>query len=499
MLMPVILSGGAGTRLWPVSREAYPKPFMRVGDQESLLQKALLRGLAARDVPAGAASAHEGVPCAIVTNKEYYFLTRDEIATLVAPAAGATAASGSADLTLRPTLLLEPAGRNTAPAIALAALWAEATHGAATELLVLPADQLVRDLEGFCAAARTARALARQGRIALFGIQPAVPETGFGYIELGAALPEARSFRVARFVEKPALDKAMEYVASGRHVWNSGMFCFRADTILAALAAHAPDVLAAARLAWQAVRQDGNATDRIDFDAASFAAMPAISIDYAVMEKADNIAVVTCDFGWSDVGSWKSYSEQLPADPDGNTTVGDALLIDAHHCHVQADKRLVAAVGVDNLVVVDTPDALLVASRERAQDVRAVVEHLKERGHESIRLHQTTARPWGTYTVLEEGPRFKIKRIEVKPGQSLSLQLHEHRSEHWVVVSGRASVTNGESEFAVEANESTFIPARVRHRLENRTNEPLVIIEVQCGNYLGEDDIVRFSDLYQRA
>ena len=481
MLMPVILSGGAGTRLWPVSREAYPKPFMRVGDEQSLLQKAVARGLAASDVPNAAL-----LPCAIVTNKEYYFLTRDELAGLPQPPEA--------------TLLLEPAGRNTAPAIALAALWARAIHGADTILLVLPADQLVRDQAAFVRAAAQARTLAAAGQIALFGIQPAMPETGFGYIELGAPLPVERVHAVARFVEKPSLDKAVEYLASGRYVWNSGMFCFRADTILAALERHSPEVLVAAEAAWNAAGAGAApGAGRVDFPAGSFAAMPAISIDYAVMEKADNIAVIACDFGWSDVGSWKSYSEQLPADEHGNTTIGDALLIDAHNCHVQTAGRLVAAVGVDDLVVVDTSDALLVATRERSQDVRAVVERLKLRGHDSVKLHQTTARPWGTYTVLEEGPRFKIKRIMVKPGQSLSLQMHHHRSEHWVVVSGEAWVTNGEHEFVVAANQSTYIPAQARHRLENRTDLPLVIIEVQCGNYLGEDDIVRFSDIYQRA
>lgn len=473
MLMPVILSGGAGTRLWPVSREARPKPFMRVGDSQSLLQKAIARGLAASAMP----------DCAIVTNKDYYFLTQDEIAGMdQAPAA---------------TLLLEPAGRNTAPAIALAALWASAVHGPETILLILPADQLVRDLDRFCSACASAEVLAAQGQLVLFGIEPSVPETGFGYIELGTPLTGSQVHAVARFVEKPSLEKAIEYLASGRHVWNSGMFCFRADAILAALARHCPAVMTAAQACWDGASP--NPSNRIDFGAEGFVAMPGISIDYAVMEHADNIAVVSCDFGWSDVGSWKAYSEQLPADADGNTSIGTPLMIDSHNCHVQSDSRLVATVGVDNLVVVDTADALLVISRERSQDVRAIVDRLKLSGHDSVKLHQTTSRPWGSYTVLEEGPNFKIKHIEVKPGQSLSLQMHHHRSEHWVVVTGTAWVTNGEREFSVEANESTYIPARVKHRLENRGSSALVMIEVQCGPYLGEDDIVRFSDIYQRA
>ena len=475
MLIPVVLSGGSGTRLWPVSREAFPKPFMKLGGELSLLQRTLSRCLPLAD----------GGRAAIVTNREYQFRTREEIDRL--PAARGTAC----------TQLLEPIGRNTAPAIAIAALWAQDVAPGAT-LLVLPADHLIPDEAAFQASARSAAALAAGGALVLFGIHPTGPETGFGYIETGAGLAGSDALRVRRFVEKPDAARALEFLQAGTFVWNSGMFCFTAHAILAALEAHAPDVLAQARLAWAASR--GGATDeRVVLDAAAFGACRDVSIDYAVMERAADVVVLPTRFAWSDIGSWKAVAEQFVPDADGNTTVGEAMFVDAHNTHVQSEDRLVAAVGVDNLLVVDTPDALLVASKDASQQVREIVARLKSRGHEAARLHRTVARPWGAYTVLQEGPRFKIKRIEVRPGHSLSLQMHHHRSEHWIVVSGTAKVTCDERTFLVAANESTFIPIGTRHRLENPGVVDLVMIEVQCGDYLGEDDIVRFEDRYGRT
>jgi mannose-1-phosphate guanylyltransferase/mannose-6-phosphate isomerase len=475
MLIPVILSGGSGTRLWPVSREAFPKPFMKLGGEFSLLQRTLMRSLPLAD----------SGRVAIVTNHAYYFQTRDDLSKL--PSASAVTC----------TQLLEPMGRNTAPAIAVAALWAEQVQPGAT-LLVLPADHLIPDQAAFQDCARSAAAIAATGAMVLFGIHPSAPETGFGYIETGEPVGEAGALRVRRFVEKPDAARALQFVQAGNFVWTSGMFCFRAATIIAALAEHAPDVLEQARVAWGA-SQAGASADKVALEAAAFGRCRDVSIDYAVMEKAGNVVVLPSRFAWSDIGSWKAVSEQYQADSDGNTTMGEAMFVNAHNTHVQSEDRLVAAVGVDNLLVVDTPDALLVAGKDSSQQVKEIVARLKLRGHDAARLHRTVARPWGTYSVLQEGPRFKIKRIEVKPGQTLSLQMHHHRSEHWIVVSGTAKVTCNERTFLVAANESTYIPIGTRHRLENPGVMDLVMSEVQCGDYLGEDDIVRFEDKYGRA
>ena len=474
-LVPIILSGGAGTRLWPLSREAAPKPFMPLPDGETLLAKTAARASALPDV-AGLVT---------ITNRDYYFHTKDVYA-----AAGI-------DLP-RWMYLLEPFGRNTAPAVALGALYADARFGADATLLVLPADHLIRDVDAFAAAVEQATALAHAGWLVTFGIAPSHPETGYGYIECGDALGVAGAFRVRRFIEKPPLADATAYLATGRHVWNSGMFCFAPATILAAFAEHAPVVLDAARAVWRAMQSQGD-TGTLEIDQALFAAVPDISIDYAVMEKAANVAVVRGAFDWSDVGSWQAISALSEPDAKGNRGQGERVAIDTENTFVYAEDRIVATVGVENLVIVDTPDAVLVAHRDHVQRVREVVGELKARGHDAYKFHRTITRPWGAYTVLQEGPGFKIKRIEVKPGGKLSLQLHHRRAEHWVVVSGDAHVTNGERIFTVHTNESTFIPVETRHRLENKGNEPLVMIEVQCGDYLGEDDIVRFDDQYGRV
>lgn len=478
----MILSGGAGTRLWPLSREAAPKPFMPLPDGETLLAKTASRALA---LP--------GIDTFItVTNRDYYFHTKDTYAT-----------AGNVGT---PVYLLEPFGRNTAPAVALGALCAKARGFGDRVLLVMPADHLIRDQRAFADAVTRACRLAASGMLVTFGIAPTHPETGFGYIECGGLIEPAdgrlpAAYSVRRFVEKPAFATAREYVTAGNYAWNSGMFAFTADAIIDAFARHAPGVLAAVRPVAQAIT-DLATSSMLEIDAALFAAVPDISIDYAIMEQAaemGEVAVVRGTFDWSDVGSWQAVAALTAADGEGNAGQGERVAIATRGTYVHAADRIVATVGVENLVIVDTPDAVLVAHRDHLQRVKDVVGELKARGHEAYRLHRTVSRPWGAYTLLEEAPGFKIKRIEVRPGAALSLQLHHRRSEHWVVVRGVARVTNGAREFDVHPNESTFIPIETRHRLENRGSDPLVIIEVQCGDYLGEDDIVRFEDRYGRT
>jgi mannose-1-phosphate guanylyltransferase len=483
-IVPVILSGGAGTRLWPLSREQAPKPFMPLPDGDTLLAKTAARALALPGVR----------DLVTVTNRDYYFHTKDVYAGL----GGAQPASTA--------FLLEPFGRNTAAAVALAAFHVRACHGEDAVMLVLPADHLIRDQAAFAQAVARAAALARTGTLVTFGIIPALPETGFGYIECGERLPDAGAgdtpaFAAKRFVEKPPLAQAREYLAAGNYVWNSGMFCFTAGAILAAFARHAPEIKDAIRPVWNALAARGT-TSMCEIDSALFAAVPDISIDYAVMEKAataGEVTIVRGAFDWSDVGSWQAVSELTEPDAHGNRGQGERVAIATSGTYVHSEDRVVATVGVENLVIVDTPDAVLIAHRDHLQRVKEVVGELKARGHESYRLHRTVARPWGAYTVLQEGPCFKIKRIEVKPGAALSLQLHHRRSEHWIVVDGIARVTRGDKVYDIRANESTYIPIETRHRLENPGTEPLVMIEVQCGDYLGEDDIVRFDDKYGRV
>lgn len=477
-LVPVILSGGAGTRLWPLSREAAPKPFMPLPDGDTLLAKTALRAV---QLP--------GVSSLVtVTNRDYYFHTKDVYA-------------GLGEREPRDAVyLLEPFGRNTAPAVALAAHVVRARHGDDAVMLVLAADHLIRDQASFANAVTRASELARDGHLVTFGITPTLPETGFGYVECGEPLG-ARAFRAMGFVEKPPLARAREFLAAGTHVWNSGMFAFTPATLLAACERHAPAIAQAVRAVWQSLAvHAGDAM--LEIDPAIFASAPDVSIDYAIMEKAaaeGGVAVVRGDFDWSDVGSWQAVSELTPADADGNRGSGERVAIATRGTFVHSVDRVVATIGVENLVIVDTPDAVLVAHRDHLQRVREVVGELKARGHETYKLHRTVTRPWGTYTVLEEGPGFKIKRIEVKPGGQLSLQLHHHRSEHWVVLRGTARVTSGERVFDLPAGESAFIPVETKHRLENPGSEVLAIIEVACGDYISEDDIVRFEDRYGRV
>ena len=468
-LIPTILCGGAGSRLWPVSRETHPKPFIRLADGQSLLQKAFLRGTALPNV----------TEVMTVTNRELLFKTQDDYRAVN-------------DKKLSTSFILEPFGRNTAPAIAAAAMQIAKTHGDDAIMLVLAADHLIADQIAFEAAVHEAIQIAVGGSLVTFGIQPNAPETGFGYIQ-------ADGNRVVRFVEKPSLDKAKAYIAAGDYLWNSGMFCFTAGSLLREMKRHNPEILEFTQTCLaQSQQTTGNGIALTELHAESFALVPDISIDYAVMEKSADVAVVPCNIGWSDIGSWNAISDLSTADAAGNRVEGNALLHDSCDNYIQSDARMVAALGVNNLIIVDTPDALLVAHSDRAQDVKLIYAALKAQGHESYKLHRTVHRPWGTYTVLEEDVGYKIKRIEVKPGASLSLQMHHHRSEHWIVVDGVANVVNGERALSLNANESTYIPAGNKHRLENPGVDTLVMIEVQSGHYLGEDDIVRFEDKYGR-
>lgn len=480
MIIPVILSGGAGTRLWPVSREGHPKPFMALADGQSLLEKTYRRAGAlveAYDQP-------QRAPSITVTNERYVFLCRDE----------------AAQAGIKTSFILEPMGRNTAPAIALAAHQALALYGPDAVLLVLAADHLIVDQAGFVQSVRNAEALARQGYLVTFGVAPTAPEIGFGYIHCADPLVqsgETLGYRVERFVEKPDRVTAQSYLDAGGYFWNSGMFCFRADRFLSELDHCTPDMAAAVQRCWSAMATDAE-KEALVIPAALFAQVPDKSVDYAVMEKSAQVAAVPATFDWSDIGSWNAVSELSEPDAADNRVDGEAMLIDCASSYVRSGHRLIAGIGLNNLMVVDTPDALLIADRDRAQEVKQVAEQLRQQKHETAALHRTVGRPWGTYTVLEESPGFKIKRIVVNPGASLSLQLHHHRSEHWVVVSGIARVTNGDQILDLVHNESTFIKAGEKHRLENPGTEPCVMIEVQCGDYLGEDDIVRFEDTYGR-
>ncbi|MHC6224850.1 mannose-1-phosphate guanylyltransferase/mannose-6-phosphate isomerase [Pseudomonas sp. X10] len=476
VLIPCIIAGGAGTRLWPVSREAMPKPFMRLPDGQSLLQKTFNR-----------ASALPGVERVLtVTTREVFFQTQDEYRQ-----------ANKTQVAL--DFLLEPFGRNTAPAIAAAALHCAGLYGEDAVLLVLPADHLIQDQDAFEQAVRQAHQLANQGWLTTFGLRPTRAETGFGYIEKGQRL-HPHGFQVARFVEKPDAATAQSYLDGGQHLWNAGMFCLRADAVLRELQAHAPQVLErVAPCLEHGLSKHGKRDLQVELDPVGFEQVPNISIDYALMEASTQVAVLPCELGWSDIGCWEAVRGLKPTDRHGNQCNGETVLHDVRNCYIDSPRRLVGGVGLDNLIVIDTPDALLIADAARSQEVKVIAQQLKRQGHDAYRLHRTATRPWGTYTVLEEGPGFKIKRIMVRPQASLSLQMHHHRSEHWIVVSGMARVTNGEDEFLLETNESTFIKPGRAHRLSNPGVIDLVMIEVQSGEYLGEDDIVRFTDMYGRV
>lgn len=472
MLYPVILSGGAGSRLWPVSREAHPKPFMTLPDGQSLLEKTLRR-----------AARLDGVADIMtVTNRELFFATEDLYQAI-----------DGQDCSL--SYILEPFGRNTSAAIGAAALQLQRSQGDDAVMLVMPADHLILDESAFAEAVRTAQRLALEGWLVTFGIKPRYPETGFGYIEADRSQQWPEGYKVSRFVEKPNLELAQAYLDGGKHFWNAGIFCFTAGSLLEELGLYAADILERLGQTFEASRLSEAQRHRcLTLDAATFAEVPAIAIDYALLERSNKVAVVPCDMGWSDIGSWNAMSELTHPDSNGNRCIGEIVSQGALNNFIHSPKRLTALVGVQDLMIIDTPDALLIAHKDHTQDVKHIVGQLKRSNHAAHLLHRTVHRPWGSYTVLEEGDRFKIKRIKVKPGAALSLQRHQHRSEHWIVVSGVAQVINGEQQLRLNRNESTFIPAGHTHRLANPGTLDLLLIEVQSGDYLGEDDILRFPD-----
>lgn len=443
---------------------------MRLPDGQSLLQKTFLR-----------AASLPGVERVLtVTQRELLFRTLDDYRPLNLNA-------------LSLDFILEPCARNTAPALAAAALQVAQQYGDDALLLILPADHLIENCAAFARAVEQARTLAEHGWLVTFGITPTRADTGFGYLEQGEALTDG-AFRVQRFIEKPDQASAEKLLADGRYLWNSGMFCFRADTLLRELRSHAPQILEAvtACLA-QSNSMAGEQGQQCELNAQLFAPVADISIDYALMQHSNKVALVPCALGWSDIGSWQAMRELLPSDHAGNQLTGEVVLRDVRNCYIDAPDRLVGAIGVTDLIVIDTPDALLITAATRTQEVKYIVQELKRRGHTAHQSHHTVTRPWGTYCVIEEGLHYKIKRLVVRPGAALSLQLHQHRSEHWIVVSGTAEVRNDDCHFVLNANQSTFIPAGHKHRLSNPEMIELVMIEVQSGTYLGEDDIIRFD------
>lgn len=462
MITPIILSGGAGKRLWPLSRESHPKQFLPLFDGRSLFQLTLER-----------VAASGFLPPKIICNIEHRFMAAEQLSDSC-------------------PIIIEPCSRNTAPALAVACLTAQPDD----VLLVLPSDHLFTDTEAFRQLMRAAEPTARAGHLVTFGVQPTSPATGYGYIQRGAALADLYGFQVAQFVEKPDFNTAASYLASGEYLWNCGVFMFRAGSMLAELEQHAPAVLDNARAAV------ANANSDLEFfclDSEYFARCPDISVDYAVMEHTDRAVVIPCATAWSDVGSWVTLSESLGRDNAGNVSRGDVLLHNTHNTTAISEEKLIVAMGVDDLVIVETDDAILVAPHSESENIKQVVERLHADQRPEVVAHRKVYRPWGYYDAIGEGERHKVKRIMVKPGACLSLQMHHHRAEHWIVVQGTARVVRGEESFLLTENQSTYIPLGVVHRLENPGTIALEIIEVQSGPYLGEDDIVRLEDDYGRT
>jgi len=470
-MKPIILAGGTGSRLWPKSRVAMPKQFLALTSDNSMLQDTIAR-------LQGSGTQAPMVIC----NEAHRFLVAEQLRQQDIQHSG---------------ILLEPVGRNTAPAIALAALKAQ-ENGSDPILLILAADHLITDQPAFHTGLARAQQLAEQGKLVTFGIVPQIPHTGYGYIKSGPSLTINGlnvGFDVAAFVEKPDLATAQDYVSTGDYFWNSGMFMFKASAYLHALAEHAPEILTVCQQAISGQTQDMDFT-RVDADI--FATCPDDSIDYAVMEHTKDAVMVPLDAGWSDVGSWSSLWETADKDPQGNVTVGDVMLHDTTNSYVNAEGKLVSVIGLDNVVVVETKDAVMVAHKDKVQDIKHIVNQLKAEQRPEFEFHREVFRPWGSYDSIDTGDRFQVKHISVKPGEKLSVQMHHHRAEHWIVVSGTANVTIGDNTMIVSENESTYIPIGEVHSLENPGKIPLELIEIQSGTYLGEDDIVRFSDRYGR-
>jgi mannose-1-phosphate guanylyltransferase/mannose-6-phosphate isomerase len=470
-VLPVLMAGGSGTRLWPLSREMYPKQLLKLTNDKSLLQNTALRAL---KIPGA-------LPPVVICGEQHRFLVAEQLRE--AGIAGAT-------------IILEPEGRNTAPAATVAALHTAQAHGAATQVLLMSADQAIQREDAFVKAVQAARPAAI-GRIVTFGIKPTRPETGFGYLKAGKPLKVKGAREVAAFVEKPDLKKAQRFLKAGGYYWNGGLFLFEASKFIEEVRRLEPAMLTACE---QALAKAQGDADFIRLDAASFKQARKESIDYAIMEKTDDIALVPLDAGWDDVGTWSFLGNLPPTDKRGkNFTRGDVWLQDVTNSLIHAEGRMVAAVGISDQIVVETRDAVLVTTRDRAQDVKKIVESLRAKKRTEAENHPKVFRPWGWYDSIANAPGFQVKRIGVNPGQKLSLQMHHKRAEHWIVVKGTAKVTIDERVFELSENQSCFIPLGSKHRLENVTNDPIELVEVQCGSYLGEDDIVRFDDVYGRA
>ncbi len=473
MIVPVVLSGGSGTRLWPLSRGLYPKQLLPLVSDKTMLQDTVGRLDGMDDC---------GAPL-IVCNEAHRFLVAEQLRKIDCMPAG---------------ILLEPIGRNTAPAVAVAAMQLIIASDADANdivMLVLPADHVIHDIAAFQKAVSAGFELASSGKLVTFGIVPDKPETGYGYIRKGPSAG-ANACEVDEFVEKPDGATAAEYLASGRYLWNSGMFMFRVSQFLEELEQFNPDMITHCRLAVTEAHTD---LDFVRLGEEAFGASPSDSIDYALMEKTSNAVVVPLDAGWSDVGNWGSLHASKESDENNNVTVGDVVLEGCDNCYAHATTRMVAAVGLSDHVIVETADAVMVAPKGRSQDVKRIVEHLKAKGRDEVSLHREVFRPWGSYDSIDNGNRYQVKRLTVKPGAVLSLQMHHHRAEHWIVVTGTAEITRGEETFLLTENQSTYIPLGTVHRIANPGNVPLEIIEVQSGSYLGEDDIVRYEDTYGRA
>jgi mannose-1-phosphate guanylyltransferase len=467
MITPVIMAGGSGSRLWPLSRSLYPKQFLALTGEQTMLQETLQR-LSNLDVNAPL----------VICNEEHRFIVAEQLRALDK--------TGS--------IILEPVGRNTAPAIALAA---EVTvNDNDPLLLVLAADHVIQNTDTFTEAVKSAIPLAQSGKLVTFGIVPTQAHTGYGYIKRGNNVSDSSGYDVNAFVEKPDPQTAANYVESGEYYWNSGMFLIKASRYLQELQKYRPEIFNACKKALEHTTHDN---DFVRLDAQAFAACPDESVDYAVMENTTDAVVVPLDAGWNDIGAWSALWEVNEKDEAGNTAFGDTILQETSNSLIHGGERLIATVGLDNIVIVDTKDALLVACKDKVQDVKKIVEKLKADKRSEFKFHREVYRPWGKYDSIDNGERYQVKRITVNPGEKLSIQMHHHRAEHWIVVSGTASVTNGDKTFLLTENESTYIPIGIVHALENSSKVPLEMIEVQSGSYLGEDDIVRFEDRYGRV